>query len=966
MTTNPVDWPIVEEILNRALDLPPAERAAYVDRVCGSDERLRREVESLLAFDAPDDSFLESPALSSLADLPEASADPLAGRRIGPYQLLREIGRGGMGAVFLAMRDDGHYQKQVAIKVIKRGLDTDFILRRFLSERQILASLDHPNIARLLDGGATQEGLPYLVMEYVEGRPITAYCEAERLPIAERLRLFREACAAVHYAHQHLVIHRDLKPSNILVTADGKPKLLDFGIAKMLDPDVDVYAMEVTATALRMMTPNYASPEQVRGLPVTTASDVYSLGVLLYELLTGHRPYRLKGHSAEEIMRAVLEDEPVKPSTVIRRTETAEEAASSTGGAPETLSPTRADEIARLKRSLSGDLDNILLMALRKEPQRRYASVEQFSEDLRRHLEGLPVIAHKDTFTYRSAKFIKRNKVAVLAALLIVIAVTSGAVTTLRQRARAERRFNEVRKLAHSVIFDYHDAIANLQGSTPVRERLVKDALEYLDSLAQESSNDSALQNELAEAYLKIGDVQGNSYYSNLGDTDGALASYRKAVQICEHLLSAAPNDAEVRQRLARSYEDIGDVVWDLNDLPGALENYQRALTLAETSAAQLKTTKAKLYLAQVHTSIADLCYHPGYNDLGDLDGAMQHLRQGLQIRESLAAGDPENSQILLYLKVSYSRLANIQREIGERASALAYARKEQQICEKFAAEHPENAFYRREVALSYLKLANLLMDGGNADEALQDARQSQEIRESLAQSDPSNQRWQHDLLVGYFTLSELRLRLGRIDEAFEYVHREVELGERLYVANLGKSELGGTLTEAHLLAGNLLRKKGEPTAALVHYSRALAISQAQSPNPTSAIDRGNLAQIFLGRGAAMADLGNLTEGLDEVLKGVAIYEDLVKAPPFSIPQQIILAHAHSQLAETYAALAAKATIVRPRLEQLQQARAAYQRSLDRWLELKGRNALTPPDLNEPERVAGLLARCDAALTRSL
>jgi serine/threonine protein kinase len=392
-----------------------------LDAACAADPALRAQVETLLAADERAGNFLQTPAAPPV--------ESLVGRHVGPYRVLREIGRGGMGVVYLAERADDQFRKHVAIKLVKRGMDTDAILRRFRHEQQILAELDHPNIAKLLDGGATEDGLSYFIMDYVEGLPIDRYCDRHKLPTEERLKLFRTVCSAVHYAHQRHIVHRDLKPSNVLVTTEGVPKLLDFGIAKVLHPEESGTGIlpvqnrleactTTTGTALRPMTPDYASPEQVRGAPVAPASDVYSLGILLYELLTGHRPYRVAGRTPQEIERVITEEQPEKPSLVIRHVEKISDAA---GAAPvmltpESVSATREGRPERLGHRLSGDLDNMVLMALRKEPERRYASVEQFSEDIRRHLEGRPVLARKDTVWYRGGKFLRRNKAGVIVA----------------------------------------------------------------------------------------------------------------------------------------------------------------------------------------------------------------------------------------------------------------------------------------------------------------------------------------------------------------------------------------------------------------------------------------------------------------------------------------------------------------------------------------------------------------------
>ena len=367
----------MEVVFEQALELPAGERAAFIQKNCEGDEELRREVESLLESHASAGRFIDQPDIFFREeDLKDDDTSVAAGQLIGAYRIVREIGRGGMGAVYLAERADEQYKKQVAIKLIKRGMDTDSVLRHFRNERQILASFDHPNIARLFDGGTTKDGLPYFVMEYIEGVPINQYCSAHGLSVVERLKLIREACAAVSYAHRHTVIHRDIKMSNILVTSEGTPKLLDFGIAKILQPGIESEAL-MTMTGVRPMTPEYASPEQVRGEPVTTASDVYSLGVVLYELLTGRSPYHFTSRSLSDVAREITNTEPPRPSTVVSNNN-------------------QQSEITNQK-FLRGDLDNILLMALRKEPARRYQTVDQFADDIRRHLESRPVLARKDT-----------------------------------------------------------------------------------------------------------------------------------------------------------------------------------------------------------------------------------------------------------------------------------------------------------------------------------------------------------------------------------------------------------------------------------------------------------------------------------------------------------------------------------------------------------------------------------------
>jgi serine/threonine protein kinase/TolB-like protein/Tfp pilus assembly protein PilF len=428
------DWRRIKEIAAAALEEPESSRAAYVASRCGADDGLRAEVDSLLDSTTKAAGLFETPtpliagaraAIDSLGEFDRGRV----GERIGPYRIVRELGGGGMGAAYLAVRADQAFEKQVAIKVIKRGMATDAVQRRFRRERQILADLDHPNVARLLDGGTTADGLPYLVMEYVQGTPIDQHCDDRGLSTRERIELFRQVCDAVEHAHQHSVVHRDLKPSNILVTTDGHPKLLDFGISKLLTPEASASHAETTMF-LRAMTPTYASPEQVRGLPITAATDVYSLGVVLYELLTGKRPYQLHKRTLREVEEIIFHQQPQRPSQAVAAADSGSAAAPPAG---RVVGSSRAERRA-LRRELAGDLDNIVLTALRKEPERRYATVKDLSDDLLRHLEGRAVSARADEVGYRAAKFLRRHRTRVIEAGLAAaaIAIVVGLLTSPR------------------------------------------------------------------------------------------------------------------------------------------------------------------------------------------------------------------------------------------------------------------------------------------------------------------------------------------------------------------------------------------------------------------------------------------------------------------------------------------------------------------------------------------------------
>lgn len=432
------DWHQVKDVLAAALERPEAERVAFLDAACADDTALRAELDALLAAHHAADNdataFLDAPAFT--LDHAESARDPNVGRFLGPYVIERVIGRGGMGAVYLAHRADGVFDQRVAVKMVRGVLDSDLLVRRFRHERQILASLDHPDIARVFDGGTTEEGLPYFVMEYVDGVEIDRSADERRLPVAERLRLFLRVIDAVQHAHERQVVHRDLKPSNILVTSDGHPKLLDFGIAKILDPAGDTRS---TLTALaRPMTPDYASPEQVRGGEVTPASDVYSLGLLLYELLTGHRPYRVATAAPDELARVVCEQDPERPSTAVTRTETiTTRDGTTTTITPVAVSAARDDSPDRLRRVLAGSLDDIVLKALRKDPRGRYISAAALGDDIRRYLDAAPVAARRGALRYRTRRWLFKHRLAVAASLLVIVSATFTA-TVVRRVARAE------------------------------------------------------------------------------------------------------------------------------------------------------------------------------------------------------------------------------------------------------------------------------------------------------------------------------------------------------------------------------------------------------------------------------------------------------------------------------------------------------------------------------------------------
>ena len=846
-------WQRLEALFQSALDCDPRNRAAWLDAACGGDFELRREVEALLAaHETGDFDFTRAAFGEALRVLEQHTARVQAGQRIGPYRLVRELGHGGMGRVYLAARADEAFEKQVAIKIVERGLESEEVTRRFESERHILARLDHPNIVRIIDGGTTPDGLAYIVMDYVEGEPIDQYCDGHALDVEGRLRLFQGVCAAVHYAHQHLVIHRDIKPANVLVTAEGVPRLLDFGIAKLLAAEAAL--SEATRTVLRRLTPEYASPEQVRGETLTTASDVYSLGVLLYRLLSGQSPYRTAASAANVLERAICDDAPERPSAAVARARCVPPGE----GTPD-----------RLRRRLAGDLDNIALMALRKEPQRRYASVEQLSQDISRYLAKLPVMARADTAGYRTGRFIVRHRIGVAASAAMVLLLIAGVVGTSWQarvaraeRARAQQQFNDVRRLATSFLFEFNSSIQNLPGATPARKLLVQRALEYLSKLAQQSQGDRSLQRELAEAYLKVGDLQGNPYEPNLGDTPGAADSYRKALQISTSLAAADRNDTQSQRYLARSHQSLGEILPLLGKPADGAAELRKAAALFEQLLGQApRDHELRVLLADCYQSLGDLLGHGGLQNLGDRAGALQSYGKAIAVFDAMAAENPGDQKARGGAAVMRIRIGDMQQAQGDLDAALDNYRGALQRAQSLAAEEPKNDRFRRILALSHRKLADLESRRGEFGEALQNARSAAEINHTLAAADPDNAQARANFALSLSTIADL---LGRT---------------------------------------------GDPTGALEQYRQAVAIlEQLSAAAPTNLFTRGALAESLVATGALLAQQGRVAEARSSTARGVAIARELAgraSATPDELNRyaQILLTCQPADLRDAAAAL---------------------------------------------------------------
>ncbi len=769
-------WQRLEALFYEALDIDPAARSEFLDRACTGDADLRREVEKLLRASEETVGFLHQPVREAARDIVSESGDA-SGLRIGAYRLIRTLGEGGMGRVYLAARADDQYQQNVAIKVMRSSVGrSPGMLMRFRAERQILANLNHPNIARLLDGGLTPDGLPYLVIEYVDGAPLDDYCGRANLSIDARLRLFRTICSAVEYAHGNLVVHRDIKPANILVASDGTPKLLDFGIAKLLDPSTESGdGPSVTRSTERLMTPEYASPEQICGQAVTTATDVYSLGTVLYELLTGRSPFRLTKSSPLETVRAICEDEPKRPSSVV-------------------------DGRPAESRKLKGDLDNIVLKAMRKEPARRYASVAQFSEDVRRFLEGYPVEARSGTWRYRSAKFVRRHKAGVAAAAAMIAAIVAFGIgmgilarTATRERLTAQREAQFLESLFAAV------SPLETHGAAITARELLDAGVKRIDrELAAEPAARAAIYDSVAESYRGIGlydqglplkrkayELRLKTFGENNLETAASLDGWATLLRLQGHYRQADPlfrRALDVRRKLAGGRSPL---------VAQSLTNLGECLFLEE----------------RITESIAV-------------------LRQALALDRQLGPDEGEDTRNYLALAVKRTgglaeaaQLMDEAFEIGKRTSGL---------------DDPDTA-------ISLHNLASIWMDLGDYRDAESALRQCVAIRRKvLGNNHP-------DLVYSLNNLGWLLLAKG------DWRAAEAPLAEGLAInlRQLGPSHT--RLAPSWTNWGRFLQAKGDYDGAAKSYNHALDLLRSADQGDTwfaARIDE-NLARLQLDRGDA-------------------------------------------------------------------------------------------------------------------
>ncbi len=880
----------LEEIFAEAVAVPADERREFVLSRCGADAWLLTEVEAMLDSADAARGFLDRSAFEIGASV-IAKEGLEVPKSIGGYSITKEIGRGGMGAVYLAERPE--FKQQVALKVIKRGMDTDEILRRFRQEREILASLTHPNIARLLDGGTTDDGRPYFVMEYIDGVSITAYCDQNKLPIDARLALFRKVCSAISYAHANLVIHRDIKPSNIIIDATGEPKLLDFGIAKVLCPERFDAGVETTITGMQMLTPEYAAPEQILGQRVTTASDVYSLGVLLFELLSGHRPFSLKHRPASEVADIVARHEPTAPSTAAVTVGEASDEPTDDRLTPKTIADLRNDRPERLRRRLTGDLDNIVLMSLRKEPDRRYGSVDQFSEDVLRHLDGIPVLARPATLVYTASKFIERNRVAAAFAGLALASLIGGigiagwqAYRANIERTRAERRFGEIRQLANNLVSGWDRDIPETQITDVVRGRIADISSEYINNLANETT-DPELLKELVRANIKVG----HDYAYASFQMEKAQARLKDAITLSRRLVAEFPEDLEAKQLLKDSLAAYSESTLEF-ELEAIDNTRERAELLEQISQAKAGDIDAK------RTAAFEIAHYGGVlRSFGRSEEAATQQRKALAVNQEIV-GQYEGSTDLkdrLRLVFTLTTMAErYARDLNGPETGVVFARRAAVAADAALADAPDDggAVINKESSHYTLGLiSRALGDLDSSDRALTTVVETARSANAANVSSYSVRK-EYDSLVDLAVNQWMRGDRNRaakyLDEAIEARRRFTSLPTQLDSAS---SHSGNVYF--FLEAANVFRRIGMEQRAEELYRQAVAemdhYSEMSKPNKSVLMTKSDL----------LLALGDQLAGVTMCTQNPGDYLDVGRFDRYCPPQdETIRASANSRLKE--------------------------------------------------------------------
>jgi len=906
----PERWQRLQQVFDGLVELPAARQAAELAREAAADPELAAEVAAMLAHEAAAAGHLRGVIGDSVDGSLVAGVAP---GRFGIYRVVREVGRGGMGVVYEGTSDD-EFQRRVAIKVAPWAGAGALLDARFRLERQILSGLDHPNIARFLDGG-TEGTQPYFVMEFVDGAPLTTYCRTSGLSVRARVELVRGVCAALDYAHQHLVVHRDLKPSNILVTPDGIPKVLDFGIAKLLGPD----AADSGATiGLTSWTPGYASPEQVLGRPVSTRSDVYSLGLVLYEVLTG-----LSGQSADT-------SSPVALAQSVCETE---------APLPSVRAAGAGDRV--LARELRGDLDTIVAMAIRKEPERRYASMAAFGDDLGRYLAGLPVAARPNTWTYRARKFVARHRVAAVAAVLVAASVAGGTTAAVYQARRADRRFDQVRGLANAFVFDVHDRIAALPGATEARRAIVRTALTYLENLREEATGDPALARELAAAYERIGTVQGHPLSANLGEPEAALQSYARAEALLAPFAAAA--DPETLVQVATVALREAQVLRARGDVAGSRSAFERARDIGERSLVAGGARAALSIVGEVHAEIARAAM-----ELRDVASAEAAAARAMAVAEQLQALDPTDPDLRHSLASALNALGGARLAAGRLEDAAASFARAAEVREALTREAPTNIDYRRSLMVSYGSLGDIL--GARPGENLGDVagataafEKATALARATAAEDAADRRARFDVVNALLRLGGLLGDASDVPAAALPPLLEADgLNATLIAEEPGSDRYAYAQLVIDRRIGRVLASVGRAAAAAARFERVRARAPKLLTGPNAPNTRNQALQ-------ATVDLARLRAATGDpralaLARGATA--ELVGAP---ITPAVLAATIHADLARVWLTLAA-AQPPGSRRDSLARVEALADESTRLW------TAATLTPALEPRRAAALAA----------
>src|SRR5271165_3595799 len=922
-------WNRIEEIFQSALERPPSERSKYVAQACGDDAELRLEIESLLANDNAT-TAIDSVLADDLRVLVQTSDTAEIGLRVGPYRLVRELDSGGMGVVYLGVRSDDQYFQVVAVKMIRKGLESPALVQRFRTERQILATLTHPNIGTILDGGETEDGRPYLVMEYVEGQPITLASETRSLSIRQRVELFRSVCSAVHYAHQKLVIHRDIKPSNVLVTPQGIVKLIDFGVSKPLAPQVVLGETPKTEGWQRLMTPDYASPEQVRGMELTTATDIYSLGVLFFELLTGSRPYSLGELSPAAAETLVCEQETRKPSSV--------------PGLPD-----------RVRKELAGDLDRIVLMAMDKDPSRRYLSAQHFEEDLVRFLQGRPVLARRPTPLYRLGKFAKRHRMALVMTCAALVVLVGSIFLHQRQSRAADSRVKQVAALADSAISDLTEKLQLSPASIEAQASLFRSALGYLEQLRRDSGNDPRLLLELSKAYTRVGDLEGSPFVANLGNSGTAVASYQEALRAAIDARARMPGE-ESTEAAIEAYHRLAGMESFLGNTREALDGYQKSLPLA-TEFLQQKPddpTRKRL-LAMNYAGIGDV-------ELSSLepDKAVNSYREAFQVFGSDANGQEDHDRTLTGL---YLRRARVLNELGLQSDAVADVRRAIEVAQGLTRQFPSERQVQRDLFSAYqnmvLALAGRdLLNVGDSKQAQLYPRKALGIAEALAAADPKNVQARYDLTLAYTTMGN-SFRLSQRVPAGRWYRTSIALTKEMAPRYGAEARHWIAVRDEDLAEVLVNRRKAPERLQLLQEANPIRQELAK----TSPHGRVHLMRSYCKISDAELAVGNLTLARQFADSAVPFLDEFKPSSPSLLVLRDVgfcyesIGNVERQIAMDRSFSAADRQTAEA------EARQWYQKSAEVWSEWNRRGAATPESEIERHKVERLLRATAPAKT---